>query len=142
MYWGINARIVIGGVLATLLFIAGWTVNGWRLESKYQREIAQSIQQARDTEHRLIEAADQTRKQKDAEIKAINDRLALVTGELRKRPSRTNQSTTTCPGGTGSSLYAEDGEFLIGEAARADKLRQALKECYERYETLKNELNK
>ena len=142
MYWGINARLIIGGVLAAFLFVAGWAVNGWRLESKHQKEIAQAVTKARESEQRLVEDAERTRKNKDAEIKAINNRLELVTRELRQRPSRTDQSSTTCTTGTGASLYAEDGEFLIGEAARADRLREALKECYERYEALRKELNK
>lgn len=142
MYWGINARLIIGGVLAAVLFVAGWSVNGWRLESKYQEQTNKAVAKAREAEWKLIEQAEITRKKKDAEIQAINNRLESVTRELRKRPSRTNQSPTSCQAGTGTSLFAEDGEFLIGEAARADRLREALKECYARYEALENSLNK
>jgi hypothetical protein len=142
MYWGINARLIIGGVLVTLSFVFGWSTNGWRLNAKHQEEVVQALEKARKTEQVLIEQADAARKKKDNEIQVINNRLAAVTSELRKRASRNSQDPASCKGGTGSTLFAEDGEFLVGEAARADRIREALRECYERYESLRQELNK
>lgn len=57
---------------------------------------------------------------------------------LRNRPERpTVPGAAPAPGsdpaaryGTGAFLYRPDGEFLAREAARADRLRSALKECY------------
>lgn len=151
MPWGLNVRFVVLGVCAALIFVSGWTINGWRLGNKIQsikaefalRE-SEAQAEARRKEKVLVEKAEDTRRKKDAEIKAINARLSSVLVELRQRPSRSGSGTdtATCQGGTGASLYAEDGEFLIGEAARADKLREALNECYERYEALRKELNK
>jgi flagellar motor protein MotB len=152
MYWGmINARVVGIGVLAAVLFLVGWTANGWRLNQRiaeirthYAQAEAKAQAEARKKEQALVEKAEQVRKRKDEQIKAINNRLAAVTRELRERPSRSDSntsSTATCSGGTGSTLFREDGEFLIGEAARADRLRQALKECYARYEEVRKEIN-
>ena len=91
---------------------------------------------AEDAEFLIREAsrADQIRKDKDAQINAINNQLANALIELRNRPSRTNQSSNNGQSGTGATLFAEDAEFLIGEAARADKLRTALTACYAQYD--------
>jgi hypothetical protein len=81
-------------------------------------------------------AADQIRKDKDAQIKVINNQLVDAISELRKRPSRTDQANNgqSC---NGASLYAEDSEFLVREAARADEIRVALQACYKQYDAIK-----
>ena len=93
----------------------------------------QAVQQK---EHEYQAAADQIRKDKDAQIKIINNQLVDAISELRKRPSRTDQANAgqSC---NGASLYAEDAEFLIREAARADEIRIALQSCYKQYDSLK-----
>jgi len=95
---------------------------------------AEEVANARLKEHQLQDATDQIRKDKDAQINAINNQLANVLIELRNRPSRNNKVSVNGQGGTGATLYAEDGQFLIGEAARADKLRTALQSCYAQYD--------
>jgi len=55
---------------------------------------------------------------------------------LRKRPSRAEQAANG-QSGTGTTLSAEDAEFLIREAARADKIRVGLEACYKQYESIK-----
>ena len=82
-------------------------------------------------------AADKIEKDKNDQINAISSRLANALVELRNRPSRPKSEATnaaTC--GTGATLYAEDGAFLIGEAARSDTLRSALQACYDQYDSL------
>lgn len=86
--------------------------------------------------------------EKENEIKAINDRHAALVSSLRQRPSRPDPSPvvietptittfecTRVPS-TGKELSREDGEFLAGEAASADILREALKQCRAFYEAL------
>ena len=80
-------------------------------------------------------AADQIRKQKDAQIASINNQLVDAVSQLRNRPSRT-QSAANGQGGTGATLSAEDAEFLIREAARADQIRTGLDACYKQYDAL------
>ena len=73
---------------------------------------------------------------KNAQIRNINSQLADAISQLRKRPSRPEQTGTgSC--GTGATLYADDAEFLVREAARADTIRAGLKACYEQYDSLK-----
>ena len=81
------------------------------------------------------EDTDKIRKEKDAQINAINNQLADSLVQLRNRPSR-SQSSSNGQGGTGTTLYAEDAEFLIREAARADKIRTALDACYKQYDAV------
>jgi len=51
-------------------------------------------------------------------------------GELRKRADRLPEaSRAACEGATGAELSRPDGQFLVGEAARADELRAALQSC-------------
>ena len=80
-------------------------------------------------------ATDQIRNQKDVQINSINAQLVDAVSELRKRPSRAQDpSNGSC--GTGATLSAEDAEFLIREAARADKIRTSLDACYKQYDTV------
>ena len=95
---------------------------------------AEEIKNAREKEHQMQDATDLIRKDKDAQINAINNQLANALIELRSRPSRTNQSSNNGQNGTGATLFAEDAEFLIREATRADQIRTALDACYKQYD--------
>jgi hypothetical protein len=126
--FGLNIYAIYAMVAITLF--CGGFVNG----CSYQQSKAEKT--IRDKEHQYQSDADQIRKDKDAQIKVINTQLVDAVSELRKRPSRTEQ-TTNGKGCNGSSLYAEDSEFLVREAARADEIRVALEACYKQYEALK-----
>ena len=90
---------------------------------------------AKEKEEQYQDAADQIRKDKDAQIKAINNQLVDAISELRKRPSR-SESASNGQSGTGATLFAEDAEFLIREAARADQIRAGLEACYKQYDAI------
>jgi len=126
--FGINIYAIIAMVAVTLF--CGGFVNG----CSYQQSKAEKV--VRDKEHEYQSAADTIRKEKDAQIKAINTQLVDAVSELRKRPSRTAEASAGS-GCNGTSLYAEDSEFLVREAARADEIRVALEACYKQYEALK-----
>ena len=78
-------------------------------------------------------------KDKEDAIKSINKRHAAIVSGLRQRTERPitiptvkeagSASVCTGTGSTGEQLYRQDAEFLIGEAAKADILREALKTC-------------
>ena len=97
---------------------------------------AEEIKNAREKEHQMQDATDQIRKDKDAQINAINNQLANALIELRNRPSRTNQSSNNGQSGTGATLFAEDAIFLRREAARADEIRTGLDACYKQYDAI------
>ena len=94
---------------------------------------------AKEKEEQYQDAADKIRKDKDAQIQAINNQLVDAISELRKRPSRAQIAANGqgAAGCTGSQLYAEDAELLIREAARADQIRVGLLACYKQYDSLK-----
>jgi hypothetical protein len=119
----------IYALVAITLFCGGF-VNG----CSYQQSKAEKT--IRDKEHQYQSDADQIRKDKDAQIKAINNQLVDAVSELRKRPSRTTEASNG-KGCNGASLYAEDSEFLVREAARADEIRVALQACYNQYDAIK-----
>ena len=98
-----------------------------------QVKIVQEKQQEYQTQ------SDQIRRSKDAQIEAINSQYVDAISELRKRSSRSQAATVgqTSPGTIGATLFAEDAEFLIREATRADKIRIALESCYKQYDSIK-----
>lgn len=104
---------------------------------------AEAQEAARQREQDLQIKADRLREEKDAEIKNLNARATALANSLRDRPSRPAPETRAVPsatndgpaptGCTGEKLYRPDGEFLAGEAARADQLRILLKQCHDQY---------
>ena len=122
------------GLCAALLFLAGYI--GFSLEAaqfdRYKAAQQAATQKAQE-EHQA--AADQIRKEKDAQITSINAQLVNAISELRKRPSRA-QDAANGQGGTGATLSAEDAEFLTREATRADIIRTSLSACYQQYDSL------
>ena len=123
------------GLVALLLFGAGYL--GYSLEaSRFERYKALQAEQTQKAQELHQAAADQIRKEKDAQIVAINNSLSNALIGLRERPNRT-QAASNGQGGTGLSLSAEDATFLDREAARADILRSALSACYQQYDSLK-----
>ena len=131
----ILSYIKIAAALAALAF--SWYL-GYSFEaSRFDRYKADQVLETQKLKDEHQAAADRIEKDKNDQINVINTQLANALVELRNRPSRPKSKATnasTC--GTGATLYAEDGSFLIGEAARADKLRSALQACYEQYDSL------
>jgi len=116
-------------MVAISLFCGGF-VSGCQHEQASQEKVI------REKEHQYQADADKIRTEKDAQIKAINSQLVDSISELRKRSSRTSE-TSTGQSGTGATLFAEDAEFLIREAARADQIRVGLEACYKQYDSIK-----
>lgn len=136
MFASIQFKLIACLVAVILTFSAGWTVNGWRYEKKEAAEKIAREKAIAEQEKQNQAVTDQIRKDKDAQINAINNQLFDALKQLHNRPSR-NDKANAGQGGTGATLFAEDAEFLIGEAARADKLRTALEACYKQYDEVK-----
>jgi hypothetical protein len=119
----------IYAMVAISLFCGGFV-------SGCQHEQASQEKAIRDKEHQYQADADKIRKDKDAQINAINSQLVDAISELHKRTSRTDK-TNSGQNGTGTALFAEDAEFLIREAARADQIRVGLEACYKQYDSIK-----
>jgi hypothetical protein len=117
-------------IIATVAFVVGWQVNGWRLDSTYQKERADALLQAKIEQDRLQKKAEEADRAKNEQIRVVNNRLSVALGELRERSSRLPNAPESCQGTSGRELSREDAEFLVREAARADQLRAALNACY------------
>ena len=120
--------------------------QAWDKEKAEQyAEYAKGQEAARQKEQQLQADADRLRRDKDAQIRDVNARATALANSLRDREARstaTDSSASSAVAGqagprcTGSELSREDAEFLAGEAARADSLRAALRQCVAQYETL------
>lgn len=105
--------------------------------SRFDRYKANQVIETQKIKDQNQAAADKIEKEKNDQINAINSKLADALVQLRNRPSRPQTETTSVAAcGTGATLYAEDGEFLIREAARADQIRSALQACYNQYDSI------
>jgi len=125
---------VKAGLLVVLVCGAGYL--GYSLEAaRFDRYKADQIAATQKAQDKHQEAADQIRKEKDAQIASINNSLADALSQLRGRSSRA-QGAANGQAGTGLSLSAEDAGFLEREAARADILRAGLAACYDQYDSL------
>ena len=119
------------GLVALSLLVSGYI--GYSIEAgRFERYKATQLALTQSLQEEHQAAADQIRKDKDAQITSINAQLVDAISELRKRPSRA-QGASNGQGGTGATLSAEDAEFLTREAARADQIRVGLDACYKQY---------
>ena len=125
-------KIGVAVLLLSTSFYLGFRLANNRFLEYKADQIAKTAQI--EKEHQ--EATDQIRKEKDAQIASINNQLVDAISQLRKRPSRT-QDTSNGQSGTGATLFAEDAEFLIREAALADQIRAGLEACYKQYDAIK-----
>ena len=124
-------KIIAAAVILSAAWYSGYHFESTRFEA-YRLEQTRLVQEA-EQKHQAL--ADQIRTEKDAQIQTINTQLLAAVSELRERPSRA-QDAANGQDGTGRALSAEDAQFLVGEAARADLLRTNLAACYQQYHSL------
>lgn len=94
---------------------------------------------ARSKEQAAAATLAQTEKEARDAQKRLSADLAVALDSLRKRPKRPSGGDVPKSAGndvacTGASLHAEDAEFSIREAARADGLRLQLETCKAKYD--------
>lgn len=113
--------------------------------------LAKATDERRALESRIATAIHLNREKDRDQIAALNRRANALAASLRDRadrPAATDMPQGGDPAtagqgaglGTGLGLYRQDGEFLVGEAARANRLRVALAACYRDYEAARAEL--
>jgi hypothetical protein len=125
--------VKLGAAVVALLFA---TYLGYSFEhSRFVAFKATIVAETATKEKTYQAAADKIEKEKNAQIASINNQLVDAISELRKRPNRA-QGAGNGSCGTGSTLFAEDAEFLIREAARADIIRSGLSACYQQYDSV------
>jgi TolA-binding protein len=112
-----------------------------------QRE--QDQKQARAAEQSLRDSANEIRKQSDEQVASALARADDLARQLRSRPSRPAGSSNgsavaaagaAAAGATGAQLYLQDGQFLAGEAARAERVLIERDECRRLYDEAREKL--
>lgn len=143
-----GAKLIVLALSASILAISHYSAyrfgiqgvqaefDAYRLEqleatTKLQEASKSYVQELKTDAERRIEV-------KNAELTKINNRLDATLSELRKRAGRGSQANLPNTAGaqsicTGRGLFAEDGEFLAREAARADAIRSDLIQCQGQY---------
>lgn len=119
---------------------AKWDAETIRLEAAARK----AEKDARDREQQLQAQADQRLKDAQIENSRLNDRVRDLALSLRNRAARPapGSELPQAPGVesakcTGSGLYRDDAEFLVGLARDADQTRNALNQCVEQYNSLR-----
>ena len=131
MNW-LYIKIGAGVAVAALMWYMGFSFEHSRFVAFKATIVAEQATIEKDYQAK----AAQIESDKNAQIKIINAQLVDAVSELRKRPGRASEASNgqSC---NGSRLYAEDAEFLVREAARADEIRAGLTACYKQYDALK-----
>lgn len=135
---------VIGGLYGSHTYFVHKAVNvkEQELRAEFRQQMLESIEDATRTEDRLRISLNKKIADRDKQIANITAEHARLNRMLNTRPSREDNSPTpgSEPSCTGSQLYREDGEFLAGEAARAEKLIEDRDFYYQVYLKTYNEL--
>ena len=125
-------RVLAYAGLAAIVFVAGVKFGYDYLSNKVEAERVASLEQSRATEQKWQEDFNLNARNLTHEINSIAaDRDALRVRYLAERRARMPESSRVeCQGGTGAELSGPDAAFLVGAAARADTIREALISCY------------
>ena len=117
----------------------GLVQYGRSLENaEWQEATIKAVEAARITEKNRQESINAAiQKQYDSQVIINNDLLSDI-NELQDRPARSvsRNPEADCKGATGADLSRRDAAAFIRLAARADRLRSALRTCYEYADSL------
>lgn len=134
-------RIALYAIVAAVLAVAVYMAYDWAYDrganavrAEWQASDKRAADEARAKGDQLARDMHTVSEKKDAQIDALNGALsaALVRlSERAPRPAVPASASAACSGATGAQLYRQDGQFLAGEAARAERLRIELGACQE-----------
>lgn len=116
-----------------------------RVNKKWEAAELQKDLERQEKEKTILDNALALEREKNEEITKLNLTVNGLRYSLRNRPSRETIVYRDNPGivqaCTGAELSREDGEFLAGEAARAQSLVVERDYYYKQYEQVRNKLN-
>lgn len=114
-----------------------------KLENQYRDALQQAATAALKTQEKLQLTSTEAIKEKDAKISNLSSRVVALNQLLNTTKRPTDNPTAPETGGTctGAQLYREDGEFLAGEAARAEKVMIERNYYYTEYENARRILS-
>lgn len=138
-------------IIGIALVLGGYVLYSFHVQSiekktnaKWEKALTEEREKNSKIEKAILEGVRKLEEDKNVKIQNLNADVKRLTVSLRKRPSReviyrnTPETTRAC---TGAGLYREDGEFLIGEAARANKIRIERDFYYNQYEQARKKLD-
>jgi hypothetical protein len=150
-------NLAILGLSVLGAFALGMDYGGKRIQVKWDEQKAlaslqhiRELEQSQANQQRLQANVNQITEKYHVETNRLNLLAADLRDQLRTRPARPTQSSalpnTASPepaaeGCTGAQLYRPDAEFLVREAARADQLRESVRECREAYQLFSKPTN-
>lgn len=132
-------------ILAIATGAGGYWYGGYVTDIKWKADTEEAINEAvtaaLSKERALQHEVNKIAQRQADELHSVNERLTSELDSLRNRPSRRDVSRDTgsdksC--GTGAGLLAEDAIFLRWESARADRIRIALKGCYDYADSIRD----
>jgi len=136
--------ILIGAIVEFLIlsFLATlWVYNAKQaVVTEYELKIANAKIVAEKTTNEIMQGHQQIDKQQKAKIAALSAERDNLLGWVSKRPSRNDATPENRGPITGAELPREDAEFLVGEAARAERIRIERDDYYEKYELARERL--
>ena len=115
---------------------------------EYANEALEQALEAVAVERGLIKKSLEDERKKTNEKQAIIDSRDALIRSLQQRPKRESAKSTStisplsCHSSTGAELYKEDGEFLAGEAARAEQALVDRDFYYQQYMNVYEKMNK
>lgn len=138
--------VLVGVLLGALVSYHFVTLSNARKEFEQRIELVSKDlkNKVKEKEGELLLDAQQRERKKDEEITRLNNYANNLLARMQQRPSRTEESntnssdTSSC---TGRELFKEDGEFLVREAARADRILEERNYYYEQYEQVRKTLD-
>lgn len=134
---------LVGSILLWIGTLFGAVIFGYihgreQVQAEWDSEKAATVTAQRTEEAALQASMDKLREDKNRETTKLRRTVAALTDSLRDRPERPAGATSApgdgAAGCTGAGLYKPDGQFLVGEAARADQIRLALIQCQKAYQ--------
>jgi hypothetical protein len=150
----VNPWMLVGALsLAVAGFFYGINVGENRTQVKWDADKLQSHQQyekdlnaARDKEFSLQGIIVTNEKVKNEALKNLASDYLAVIASLHNRPDRPKVSQASANPGdsvgcTGAGLYGPDAKFLVGEAARGNRLREELAFCQTNYDQIRLKVN-
>lgn len=141
-----NTKLIVGALI--LFALIGY--DHWRSSQSFDQGFNQCTSDTLTSVNLAVAADRKVEKQKQGKVNeaaqklldaqlGINSQLNADLDKLRKRANRkqlTDASKSSCEGATGADLSSADAKFLVGEAARADRIRAGLKTCYDYADTV------
>lgn len=146
MFTWIKVAIVSVVVVALLAFHLNAIEDAKdEVNKKWQAAELKKDLERKEKEKTILDSALELEREKNAEIKRLSLVADNLRNSLRNRPSRETIVYRDNPGTgqtcTGAELSREDGEFLAGEAARAEELIKERDFYYKQYEQVRKKLH-